>query len=113
MNKGKQSHYGNCFERNWNNIKNTWKEIKSIISLKSEAPSVLTVLSLDNGDTTTNPFHIANIFNFLASIAETTKKSTKYLLNIFQTIFQMKVEVQYFCNVLIKKKQPISYPPSL
>ena len=103
MNKDKQSHYGNYFEGNWNSIKKTWKEIKSIISLKRKATRILTALPLDNGDTTTSSFHIANIFNFLASIAETAKKSTKYSLNIFQTIFQMKVEVQYFCNVLIKR----------
>ena len=90
MNKDKQSHYGNYFEGNWNSIKNTWKEIKSIISLKRKASRILTALSLDHGDTTTNSFHIANIFNFLASIAETAKKSTKYLLNIFQTFKSFK-----------------------
>ena len=48
------------------------KGIKSLISLK-------TVLSLDNGDTITNPYNIANTFNnYFASIAETTKKSIKY-----------------------------------
>ena len=44
------------------NIKNTWKGIKSLISLKTVAFSVPTVLSLDN-DTTTNPYDIANTFN--------------------------------------------------
>ena len=35
-----------------------------------------TVLSLDNGDTITNPYDIANTFNnYFASIAETTKKT--------------------------------------
>ena len=39
---------------------------------------VPTVLSLDNGDTITNPYDIANTFNnYFASIAETTKKSIK------------------------------------
>ena len=48
------------------------KGIKSLISLK-------TVLSLDNGDTITNRYNIANTFNnYFASIAETTKKSIKY-----------------------------------
>ena len=44
------------------NIKNTWKGIKSLISLKTVAFSVPTVLSLDK-DTTTNPYDIANTFN--------------------------------------------------
>ena len=74
--KSKQAYYDTYFERNWNNIKNTWKEIKSLISLKTVASSVPTVLSLDNGDIITNPYDIANTFNnYFASIAETTKKA--------------------------------------
>ena len=66
-------------KKNWKNIKNTWKGIKSLISLKTVASSIPTVLSLDNGDTITNPYDIANTFNnYFASIAETTKKSIKY-----------------------------------
>ena len=66
-------------EANWNNVKDTWKEIKSLISLKSVASSVSTVLSLDNGDTITNSYDIANNFNnYFAYVAETTKKSIKY-----------------------------------
>ena len=40
MKKSKQAYYDKCFERNWNNIKNTWKGIKSLISLKTVASSV-------------------------------------------------------------------------
>ena len=100
MKKSKQA-YDKYFERNWKNIKNTWKGIKSLISLKTVASHVPTVLSLDNGDTITNPYDIANTFNnYFASIAETTKKKQ----NIHINIFQMKLVVQYFCNPLIKKK---------
>ena len=91
-------------KRNWNNIKNLWKGIKSLISLKNVAFSIPTVLSLDNSDTITNPDDIANTFiNYFASIAETTKKQNIHI-SIFQNIFQRKVIVQYFCNPLIKKK---------
>ena len=77
MKKSTQAYFDKCFERNWNNIKNTWKGIKSLISLKTAASSVPTVLSLDNGDTITNPYDIANTFsNYFASIAETTEKSS-------------------------------------
>ena len=76
MKKSKQAYYDKYFERNWNNIKNTWKGIKSLISLKTVASSVPTVLSYDNGDTITNPYDIANTFNnYFTSIAETTKKA--------------------------------------
>ena len=74
-----QAYYDQYFKRNWNNVKNAWKGIKSLISLKTVSSSVPTVLSLDNGDTITNSYDIANTFNnYFASIAETTKKSIKY-----------------------------------
>ena len=51
MKKSKQAYYDKYLERNWNNTKNTWKGIKSLISLKTVASHVPTVFSLDNGDT--------------------------------------------------------------
>ena len=76
MKKSKQAYYDRYFERNWNNIKNMWKGIKSLISLKTVASSIPIVLSLNNGDILTNPYDIANTFNnYFASIAETTKKT--------------------------------------
>ena len=72
MKKSKQAYY----DSNWSNIKNTWKGIKSLISLKTVASHVLTVLSLDNGDTITKPYDIANAFNnYFASKAKTMKKT--------------------------------------
>ena len=79
MKRSKQVYYDKYFETNWKNIKNTWKGIKSLISLKTAASIEPTVLSLDNGDTITNPYDIANTFNnYFASIAQITKKSIKY-----------------------------------
>ena len=79
MKTSKQAYYDKYCERNWNNSKNTWKGIKSLIYLKIVAFSVPTVLYLDNGDTITNPYDIANTFNnYFASIAETTKKHKIY-----------------------------------
>ena len=79
MKKSKQAYYDGYFEKNWKNIKNTWKGIKSFIFLKIVASSIPTVLSLDNGDTITNPYDIANTFNnYFAFIAETAKQSIKY-----------------------------------
>ena len=63
MKKIKQAYYDKYFEKNWNNIKNTWKEIKSPISLETIASNIPTVLSLDNGDIVTNPYDIANTFH--------------------------------------------------
>ena len=71
--KRKQAYYDKYFERNWNNIKNTWKRIKSLISLKTVASSVPTVMSLNNGNTITSSYDIANNCN--TSRVETTKKA--------------------------------------
>ena len=50
-----------------------------MISLKTIASNVPTVLPLDNGDTIANPYDITNTFNnYFASIAETIKNSIKY-----------------------------------
>ena len=47
-----------------------WKRIKSLISVKAVASSVSTLLSLDNGDTITNPYDNTDTFNnCFASIA--------------------------------------------
>ena len=109
MKKSKQAYYDKYFERNWNNIKNTWKGIKSLISLKTVASSVPTVLSLDNGDTITNPYDIANTFNnYFASIAKTTKKIIKYshkhfsdyLSNESSRIFLRPTDKEEIANII-------------
>ena len=75
MKRSKEAYYDKYFVTYWNNIESTWKGIKPLISLKSVVFNVLTVLSLDNGDTITNPYDTANTFNnYFDSIAETTKK---------------------------------------
>ena len=79
-----------------------WKKIKSLSSLKTVASSVPTVLSLD---TITNSCNIANTFNNHFAIYSWKYKKTKNIhVNIFQLMFQMKVVVQYFCNLLLTKK---------
>ena len=45
MKKSKQANYDKYFERNWNNIKNKWKGIKFLISVKTAASSLPTVPS--------------------------------------------------------------------
>ena len=110
MKKSKQAYYDKYFERNQNNIKNTWKRIKSLISLKTVASGVPAVLTLDNGDTITNPYDIANTFNnYFASIAETTKKSIKYTHKHFSdylsnesdsTIFLQPTDKEEIANII-------------
>ena len=85
MKKSKQTYYDKYFLKSWNNIKNTRKGIKSLVSLKTKPSSLPIVLSLESGDTISNPYDIANTFNnYFASIAETTKRSTKYSQTFFR-----------------------------
>ena len=110
LKKSKQAYYDKYFERNLNNIKNTWKGINALISLKSVASSVPAVLSLDNGDTITNPYDIANTFNnYFASIAETTKRIIKYAHKHFSdylsnenssTIFLQPTDKEEIANII-------------
>ena len=78
---------------------NFLKETGIILRTHGKASNPL--FSLDDGVTITNSYDIANTFN---NFFESAKKKTKYHINIFQTIFQMKLVVQYFWNLLIKKK---------
>ena len=98
-------------KKNWNNIKNMWKGIKSLISLKTVASSIPTVLSFDNGDTITNSYDIANTFNkYFSSIAETTKKAyikyphkgfSDYLSNESDgAIFLQSTDTQEIANII-------------
>ena len=68
------------------------------------------MLSLDNGNTITNPYDIANTFNnYFASIAETTKKSIKYTHKHFSdylsnesdsTIFLQPTDKEEIANII-------------
>ena len=66
MKKSKQAFYDEYFEKNWNNIKNTWKGIKSHISLKPITSSAPTVLSLNNDDTIINLYDTPLIITSIA-----------------------------------------------
>ena len=57
------------------NIKNTWKEIKSFITIKNLSSDIPKSLSL-SGSSITNQEEISNVFNnYFATIAEKTKES--------------------------------------
>ena len=57
------------------NIKNTWKEIKSFITIKNLSSDISKSLYL-SGPSITNQEEISNVFNnYFATIAEKTKES--------------------------------------
>ena len=112
MKKRKQAYYDKCLERNWINTKSTWTGIKSLISLKTVASHVPTVLSLDNGDTITSPYDIAKNFkNYFASIAETTKKSIKYSHKHFSDYLSNETSSTIFLQPT-DKEEIVTYPLS-
>ena len=61
-------------------------------------------LTFDNGDTITNPYDIANTFNnYFASIAETTKRSIKYIKNSNESssaIFLQPTDKEEIANII-------------
>ena len=70
--KSKKSYYDNFFKNNLNDLKNTWKGIRNLISMTKSATSVPNTLS-QNDESITDPIKIANIFNnFFNNIAAKT-----------------------------------------
>ena len=69
MKESKQIHYTKYFESNWNNIKNTSKEIKNIISIKNIRTTILHSIEFNNR-AITDPTAMSNVFNnyFTSSI---------------------------------------------
>ena len=73
----KRGYFSKNFESYWNNIENTWKRIKSIITLKAISTSVPRTLN-HNNKTLTNSVEIANIFNnHFVSVAEKARAECK------------------------------------
>ena len=81
---------------NWNNIKNTWKGIKSLITLKDISTSVPRTLN-HNNKTVTNPVEIANIFNkHFGSVAEKTKVNVNYSHKFFLNTWKITPQTHSF-----------------
>ena len=73
LKKSKTNYYNQYFEANMNNIKNTWKGIKSILTIKNTSSDLPKCLS-SYASTFTNQVETSNIFNnYFASSAETHK----------------------------------------
>ena len=78
MKRSKQNYYTKYFENNLTSIKNTWKYIKSIISMRSSSSITPTLLTFQN-ETIDNPKRIANIFNnYFSTIGKKNQAKIKY-----------------------------------
>ena len=102
LKKSKICYYNQYFEANMNNIKSTWKGIKSIITIKNTSSDFPTYLS-SNGYTFTNQVDISNNFNnYFASIAETTKVSINYSRKHFSNFLKDKNQNSFFLSPTTK-----------
>ena len=124
MKTSKQNYYSKYFESNLTNIKNTWKGIKSIISMRSSSSVTPTLLTFQN-ETTDNLKRIASIFNNVfstiskktqAKIKYSYKKCTDYLTNENPNSFFLspkdKEEIKLILSSLVISKPtgPYSIP---
>ena len=77
MKESKQIYYTKYFESNWNNIKNTWKGIKTIISINNVITTILHSIEFISR-TITDPTVMCNVFNnYFTSMDEETKSNIK------------------------------------
>ena len=62
MKKSKMNYYNHYFKTNWDNIKNTWEGIKSILNISNTHSNIPNIL-VSNDTASAEPIEIANIFN--------------------------------------------------
>ena len=113
MKKSKQNYFTKYFETNFKNLKNTWKGIKSIRSLKNSASSSPNVVNF-NKELTSDPLKIANVFNnYFNSVGEKTQSKTRFS-NTNCTDYLHGKDFNYFSLHLqaVKKLFPL-YPHSV
>ena len=80
----KQNYYERFFKNKLNNLKNIWKDIRSLIAVKDSSASNIHMLT-HKGATVTDPLRIANIFNdYLSSTAKKTKAYIRFSNKSFQ-----------------------------
>ena len=98
MNKSRMNYYNHYFKTNWDNIKNTWKGIKSISSINSNPTNTPKIL-VSNDTTSTEPIEIANTFkNFFTSITAKTKESIYYSQKHFSNFFRHRSDDSFFLS---------------
>ena len=98
MKKKNMNYYNHYFTINWDNIKNTWKGMKSILNMNNNHSNIAKIL-VSNDMTSTGPIEIANVFkNFFTSTAAKTKGSIKYSHNHFSNFLKNRYEDSFFLS---------------
>ena len=92
MKSSKTNYYNHYFDINWNNIKNNWKGIKSILSIKPNPSDIPKSLNAN-----ANPFEIANVFsNYFSSIASQTNVNIKHSHKHFSDFLKNRAQNSFF-----------------
>ena len=96
------NYYNHYFKTNWDNLKNTWKGIKSILNINNTYSNIPKIL-VSNDTTSAEPIEIANIFNnFFTFIPAKTRESIKYSHKNFSN-FLKNISDDSFCVSLTDK----------
>ena len=104
MKKSKQNYFTKHFETNIKNLKNTWKRMKSIISLRNFASSSTNVINFNN-ELTSDPLKIANIFNtILVQLEKKLNEKQDFQIKITPTIFMVKILILFSLHLHTVKK---------
>ena len=104
LKRSKHTYFSSFFQNHINDLKNTWKGIKRIISLKDSTSRVPSTVIEDN-ISLTNPKDIADAFsNYFSNVATGIKFSIKYSRNKFFD-FLPQINIKLFSlTQLIKLK---------
>ena len=99
--KSKKKYYNELFKNNMNNMKNTWKGLRNLISCKQSASPNINLFSNDH-ERVTKSKKTANIFNVsLSTIAENTKAKIKFSNKSFDGFLQHANENSFFLKPTI------------
>ena len=98
LKQSKTSYLSHYSESNWNSIKNTWKDIKSIITIKDFSADIPKSLSVD-GATISNPLAISNIFNnYFSLIAGKMKLGISFSHKHFSNFLKNRSNISFFIS---------------
>ena len=87
MKRNEQNYFTKYFESNLTNIQNTWKPIKSTISMRSSSLMTPTLHTFQN-DAIDNPKIISNTFNnYFSKISKKTQDKIKYSYKYYTDYF--------------------------
>ena len=96
--RSKHTYFSSFFQNHINDLKNTWKGIKRIISLKDSSSTVPCAIIEDN-ISLTNPKDIADaINNYFSSVATGIQSSIKHSRNKFFDFLPQIVINSFFIN---------------